>query len=99
MQLFHILLSAIAALFQRICPQVCHHLTKSSKSPASIAKNNKQWVGDLLVSGGVQAPPDKLRSSYLVMSRQRSGLRISARLRAGAHDGVWVFLCIFIYVL
>ena len=54
MQLFHILLSAIAALFQRICPQVCHHLTKSSKSPASIAKNNKQWVGDLLVSGGVQ---------------------------------------------
>jgi hypothetical protein len=66
MQLFHILLSAIAALFQRICPQVCHHLTKSSKSPASIAKNNKQWVGDLLVSGGVKAPPDKLRSSYLV---------------------------------
>ena len=55
--------------------------------------------GDLLVSGGVQVSPDKLRSSYLDMSRQRSGLRISARLRAGAHDGVWVFLCIFIYVL
>ena len=27
-------------------------LTESSKSPASIAKSNKQW-GDLLVSGGV----------------------------------------------
>ena len=52
--------------FSAYMPQVCHHLTKSSKSPASIAKNNKQWVGDLLVSGGVQAPPDKLRSSYLV---------------------------------
>ena len=51
------------------------------------------------MSGGVQVSPDKLRSSYLVMSRQRSGLRISARLCAGAHDGVWVFLCIFIYVL
>jgi len=25
--------------------------------------------GDLLVSGGVQAPSDKLRSSYLVMSK------------------------------
>ena len=55
--------------------------------------------GDLLVSGGVQVPSDKLRSSYLVMSRQRSGLRISARLRACAHDGVWVFLCNNIYVL
>ena len=44
-------------------------LTKSSKSPASIAKSNKQWVGDLLVSGGVQASSDKLRSSYLVMSK------------------------------
>ena len=43
-------------------------LTKSSKSPASIAKTNKQW-GDLLVSGRVQALSDKLRSSYLVMSK------------------------------
>jgi len=25
--------------------------------------------GDLLVSGGVQVPSDKLRSSYLVMSK------------------------------
>ena len=33
---------------------------------------------DLLVSGGVQAPSDKLRSSYSVMSKQRRGLRISA---------------------
>ncbi len=40
-----------------------------SKSPASIAKSNKQWVGDLLVSGGVQTPSDKLRSSYSVMSK------------------------------
>ena len=67
MQLFHILLSAIAALFQRICPQVCHHLTKSSKSPASIAKNNKQWVGDLLVSGGVQTQCHQLRSAKLYL--------------------------------
>ena len=44
-------------------------LTESRKSPASIAKSNKQWVGDLLVSGGVQAPSDKLRSSYSVMSK------------------------------
>ena len=43
-------------------------LTESSKSPASIAKSNKQW-GDLLVSGGVEAPSDKLRSSYSVMSK------------------------------
>ena len=43
-------------------------LTESSKSPASIAKSNKQW-GDLLVSGGVQTPSDKLRSSYSVMSK------------------------------
>ena len=41
---------------------------KSRKSPASIVKSSRQW-GDLLVSGGVQAPPDKLRSSYLVMSK------------------------------
>ena len=34
--------------------------------------------GDLLVSGGVQAPSDKLHSSYSVMSKQRSGLRMSA---------------------
>ena len=51
----------------------------------------------MLVSGGVQVSPDKLRSSYLVMSRQRSGLRISARLCAGAHDGVWVCLGVFVH--
>ena len=34
-------------------------------------------AGDLLVSGVVQATPDKLQSSYSVMSKQRSGLRIS----------------------
>ena len=46
-------------------------LTKSSKFPASIAKSNKQWVGtcDLHVSGGVQALSDKLRGSYLGMSK------------------------------
>ena len=43
-------------------------LTESSKSPASIARSNKQWW-DLLISGGVQAPADKLRSSYSVMSK------------------------------
>ena len=41
------------------------YITKSSKSPASIAKSNKQGGGDLLVSGRVQALSDKLRSSYL----------------------------------
>ena len=44
-------------------------LTESSKSPASIAKSNKQWVGICFVSEGVQAPSDKLRSSYSVMSK------------------------------
>ena len=44
-------------------------LTESSKSPASIAKSNKQWVGTCLYQGGVQAPSDKLRSSYSVMSK------------------------------
>ena len=38
-------------------------LTKSSKSPAGLRKAISSG-GDLLVSGGVQAPPDKLRSSY-----------------------------------
>ena len=42
-------------------------LTESSKSPASIAKSNKQ--GDLLGSGEVQTPSDKPRSSYSVMSK------------------------------
>ena len=42
-------------------------LTESSKSSASIAKSNKQ--GDLLGSGEVQAPSDKPRSSYSVMSK------------------------------
>jgi len=41
-------------------------LTESSKSPASIAKSNKQWVGTCLYQ---QAPSDKLRSSYSVMSK------------------------------
>ena len=44
-------------------------LTKSSKSPASIAKSNKQWVGTCLYQKGYKAPSDKLRSSYLVMSK------------------------------
>ncbi len=56
------------AIFRPIKPSV-FTLTESSKSPASIAKSNKQWGGDLLVSGGVQAPSDKLRSSYSVMSK------------------------------
>ncbi len=41
-------------------------LTKSRKSPASIAKSNKQ--GTSLYQEGV-SPSDKLRSSYLVMSK------------------------------
>ena len=44
-------------------------LTESSKSPASSAWSAKRWVGDLLVSGGVQTPPDKPRSGYEVMSK------------------------------
>ena len=43
-------------------------LTESSKSPASIAQG-KAVGWDLLVSGVVQATPDKLRSSYSVMSK------------------------------
>ena len=43
-------------------------LTKSSKSPASIAKSNKQGWGLACIRRG-QAPSDKLRSSYLVMSK------------------------------
>ena len=44
-------------------------LTESSKSPASSAWSAQRWVGDLLVSGGVQTPPDKPRSGYEVMSK------------------------------
>ena len=45
-------------------------------------KNSKQYaVGvDLPVSGGMQVPPDELRSSDSVMGRQRSGLRLSVWL-------------------
>lgn len=42
-------------------------LTESNKSPASISKSNNQ--GNLLASGEVQAPSDKLRSTYSVMSK------------------------------
>ena len=44
-------------------------LTESDKFPVSIVKSNKQWGGDLPVSGEVQAPSDKLRSSYPVMNK------------------------------
>ena len=47
-------------------------ITESGKSPASIALSNKQW-GDLLVSGVVQATPDKLQSSYSVMKYHKEG--------------------------
>ena len=42
-------------------------LTESTKSPGSISKSNNQ--GNLLASGEVQAPSDKLRSTYSVMSK------------------------------
>ena len=42
-------------------------LTESNKSPGSILKSNNQ--GNLLASGEVQAPSDKLRSTYSVMSK------------------------------
>ena len=42
-------------------------LTGSNKSPGSISKSNNQ--GNLLASGEVQAPSDKLRSTYSVMSK------------------------------
>lgn len=42
-------------------------LTESNKSPGSISKSNNQ--GKLLASGEVQAPSDKLRSTYSVMSK------------------------------
>ena len=49
------------------------NLTESSKSPASIACSNKQWVGTCLYHGVVQATPDKLRSSYSVMKYHKEG--------------------------
>ena len=48
-------------------------LTESSKFPASIAKSNKQMGGELLASGGVQVPSDKLGSSD--SGNPRGGLR------------------------
>lgn len=42
-------------------------LTESNKSLGSISKSNNQ--GNLLASGEVQAPSDKLRSTYSVMSK------------------------------
>ena len=42
-------------------------LTESNKSLGSISKSNNQ--GNLLASGEVQAPLDKLRSTYSVMSK------------------------------
>ena len=42
-------------------------LTESNKSPGSISKSNNQ--GKLLASGEVQAPSDKLCSTYSVMSK------------------------------
>lgn len=42
-------------------------LTESNKSLGSIAKSNNR--GNLLASGEVQAPSDKLRSTYSVMSK------------------------------
>ena len=42
-------------------------LTESNKSPGSISKSNNQ--GNLLASGEVQAPSDKMRSTYSVMSK------------------------------
>lgn len=42
-------------------------LTESNKFPGSISKSNNQ--GNLLASGEVQAPSDKLRSTYSVMSK------------------------------
>jgi hypothetical protein len=42
-------------------------LTESNKPPGSILKSNNQ--GNLLASGEVQAPSDKLRSTYSVMSK------------------------------
>ena len=57
--------------------------------------------GDLLVSGGVQAPSDKLRSSYSVMSKWQSGLRMSALrdlMRIGVSLEIVVRLFFYIVV-
>ncbi len=45
-------------------------LTKSSKSPASIAKSNKQWVGDL----HIRCDADQER--IILIIRHRSRIRI-----------------------
>ena len=44
-------------------------LTESSKSPASIAKSNKQWVGTCLYQEECKLLLIQLRSSYSVMSK------------------------------
>ena len=44
------------------------NLTESSKSPAGVAKSNKQWVGTCLYQEECSSS-DKLRSSYSVMSK------------------------------
>ena len=49
--------------------------------------------GDLLVSGGVQAPPDKLRSSYSVMSKYRkriANIRLTLMLEDRTIE-VWAY--------
>jgi hypothetical protein len=47
-------------------------LTLSKKSPLL-----KRWVGTFFVSAGVHTPAEMPRSSNKVMSKERSGLRIS----------------------
>ena len=46
---------------------------RSSKVPCVVARSNRAVGGDLLVSGVVQATPDKLRSSYSVMKYHKEG--------------------------
>ena len=61
------MLSLWIIAFQGKMSQEKMFLTESNKSPGSISKSNNQ--GNLLASGEVQAPSDKLRSTYSVMSK------------------------------
>ena len=63
------------------CPQhksMLFYFYRIKQAPASIAKSNNQQVGTYLYQEWYNPTPDKLRSSIRFMSKQRSGLRMSA---------------------
>ena len=51
---------------QLIRLRIFHNINRIKSVPCGGCEEQEAVGGDLLVSGGVQAPPDKLRSSYSV---------------------------------